>query len=166
MLPWVVIVSPHPRQTPASAAFRNLPLPPRLPRRRVSTRPKALSFPLRRTTGHESRITNRSLFFSNSFPSCPFRTLVSHLKTTVSYNPFEIMRFRTLYEIPGIGYPPSPKPLVSRCTPTETLLSHFSSRRYGLFLSQRGGYTPSPQESRTKMKTESTSPPAVATCSP
>jgi hypothetical protein len=121
MLSWVVIVSPHPRQTPASAAFRNLPLPPRLPRRRVSTRPKALSFPLRRTTGHESRITNRSLFFSSSFPSCPFRTLVSHLKTTVSFNPFEIMRFRTLCKIPGIGYPPHQ----SRWCPVALQQKHF-----------------------------------------
>jgi hypothetical protein len=43
----------------------------------------------------------------NSFGFCPFRTLASHLKASVSSNPFEIKRFRTLCKIPGIEYPPS-----------------------------------------------------------
>jgi hypothetical protein len=42
---------------------------------------------------------------SNCFPSYSFRTLASHLEATVSSNPFEIKRFRTLCKIPGIGYP-------------------------------------------------------------
>ena len=46
------------------------------------------------------------LFFSNSFTSYSFHTLASHLKASVSSNPFEIKRFRTLCKMPGIGYPP------------------------------------------------------------
>ena len=49
-----------------------------------------------------------SSFSSNSFTSYLFRTLASHLKATVSSNPCEIKRFRTLRKIPGIGYPLSP----------------------------------------------------------
>jgi hypothetical protein len=43
--------------------------------------------------------------FTNPFRSRPFRTLAPHFQAAVSFNSFEIKRFRTLCKIPGIGYP-------------------------------------------------------------
>jgi hypothetical protein len=50
--------------------------------------------------------SSTSSVFSNSFASYFFRTLATHFQTSVSSNPFQINRFRTLCKIPGIGYPP------------------------------------------------------------
>jgi hypothetical protein len=97
---------------------------------------------------------------SKSFRSYPFRTLASHLKATVSSNPFEINRLRTLCKIPGIGYPPSlsfSRPPLDSISVISRHPSLFSSTVYKMLLQQLlcfdnhpfswgGVYTPSQVE--------------------
>jgi hypothetical protein len=92
--------------------------------------------------------------YSNPFAYYPFRTLASHFKATVSSNPFEIKRFRTLCKIPGIGYPPPslfldrhsiPSPLFPAAHPISLQpLTKCSSRNSFVLITIHfhGGYIP------------------------
>ncbi len=53
------------------------------------------------------QLSTLNFYPCNSFPSTFFRTLASHFQTPCPSNSFAFNHFRTLCQIPGIGYPPS-----------------------------------------------------------
>jgi hypothetical protein len=110
----------------------------------------------------------------NSFTSFSLRTLASHFQTPCPSIPFAFNHFRTLCQIPGIGYPPpsiffdsflirSPQPSTRALRSASARIAHFFAITpflvtLALFMGGRGGIPNSSQESSAKMKLESASP--------
>jgi hypothetical protein len=125
---------------------------------------------LPRATGHQlvpggvegSRITDCALPAFNLFLFYLLRTLAAQRMPATPLLSIACGLFPSQWGCIPLRH--SHSPLLPRCAPTGTLLFIFPSCCYGLFLSQRGGYTPSPQKSKTKMKPEPTNPASRRRC--